>query len=107
MANSIKIKGPSKWTYLGECESGDIIKIPDQYNDVMVRSIFPKGQSLVFNVGFTESNTIRQDLGFYYTDAAYGSGACVAWASSHSIQLYQPMYAGSATTFTEIKIYAK
>lgn len=107
MANSIKVKGPSKWTYLGECESGDIIKIPDQYNDVMIKSIFSKGQVLTFNVGFTENSAVRQDLGFYYSDTACGGGACVAWANSHSVEVYQPMYAGSTTTFTEIKIFAK
>jgi len=98
--------GRADWTELTGVQENVAFSIPAEYTELTVECGFTAGQYITFMTGIPASTSIRQDMGFYYTPTANGSGA-IHISAARNLTIYHPYYAGVTTTYTTIHVYAR
>jgi len=66
---------------------------------------FSAGQCVQVCLPTIHGQSERAEAGFYYTSTACGGGGVTFVGSADRLDLFQPYYAGSPTTYTELRVY--
>lgn len=91
------------WTLINGVTVETAFQIPTNYNEIYVEGAFSSGQRICLHL---IPKGVRQDSGFYYTSTVNGSGGA-SFGTDKKLTVYQPYFAGTATNYSSLKVWAR